>query len=312
MGQKLVTIKFEQGSSSIFWNQKYNPVFKIEISRDGGTWIDVSNLEYCLRLLNIQPSAPILPEVLVTEQLTNSKLRKIIQKGQSLAFFVDDDIFYYRISFKDDFLTTGQWEELNRGDWGGAVINYTPLEYIESTGTQYIDTGITLTQDDNIEVEFALTENQFTRFIFGRRFSSASGQNINIGIASSNNRIIADFNNSDYNLYRAITNNGELSRKYKVILNKNVRSISSNNTLVTSNTNLCSDTISTNNALIFSSLDTIAPFLGRIYSVKISSRGDFIPCKDPNGVVCMYDKVSRQFFYNQGTGDFIAGPVIIN
>ena len=32
---------------------------------------------------------------------------------------------------------------------------------------------------------------------------------------------------------------------------------------------------------------------------------DFIPVLDSNNVPCMYDKVTQQFFYNQGTGDFL-------
>ena len=37
---------------------------------------------------------------------------------------------------------------------------------------------------------------------------------------------------------------------------------------------------------------------------------DFIPVLDKDGVPCMYDKVEGKFYYNAGTGDFIAGPVI--
>ena len=83
MGQKLVTIKFEQGSSSIFWNQKYNLVFKIEISRNYSTiWEDITNdIYYCIDLVNSYPViSPVLPDNLGTERLTNSRLRKIIQK----------------------------------------------------------------------------------------------------------------------------------------------------------------------------------------------------------------------------------------
>ena len=51
----------------------------------------------------------------------------------------------------------------------------------------------------------------------------------------------------------------------------------------------------------------------KIYYAKIwddnnSLVRDFIPVKDPSGVVCLYDKVSGNFFYNAGTGNFIAGP----
>ena len=52
----------------------------------------------------------------------------------------------------------------------------------------------------------------------------------------------------------------------------------------------------------------------KLYHCKIWNNGalerDFIPCKDPNGVVCLYDKVEGKYYYNQGTGDFTAGPEV--
>ena len=53
---------------------------------------------------------------------------------------------------------------------------------------------------------------------------------------------------------------------------------------------------------------------GKIYYFQIYDNDilvhDFIPVLDKNGTPCMYDKVTKIFFYNQGTGDFIAGPAI--
>lgn len=34
---------------------------------------------------------------------------------------------------------------------------------------------------------------------------------------------------------------------------------------------------------------------------------DFIPIKNNDGVVCLYDNVTKTFFYNQGQGDFLLG-----
>ena len=34
---------------------------------------------------------------------------------------------------------------------------------------------------------------------------------------------------------------------------------------------------------------------------------DFSPCIDENGVVCLYDKVNKEYVYNSGTGEFIGG-----
>ena len=53
----------------------------------------------------------------------------------------------------------------------------------------------------------------------------------------------------------------------------------------------------------------------RLYSCQIYDNDvliyDIIPVKDPDGVVCGYNKVDGTFMYNAGTGvDFTAGPVV--
>ena len=51
-----------------------------------------------------------------------------------------------------------------------------------------------------------------------------------------------------------------------------------------------------------------------IYSAQITQGEtlvrDFIPALDPHGFPCMYDKATKQPFYNSGTGSFIAGFTI--
>ena len=50
----------------------------------------------------------------------------------------------------------------------------------------------------------------------------------------------------------------------------------------------------------------------KYYYMKIYENGvlvrDFVPAKNSNNVIGMYDMVSGQFFTNAGTGDFTAGP----
>lgn len=50
---------------------------------------------------------------------------------------------------------------------------------------------------------------------------------------------------------------------------------------------------------------------GKIGEVKITNGGSvklhLIPVLDVRNVPCMYDKVSRTFLYNQGSGDFLCG-----
>lgn len=49
--------------------------------------------------------------------------------------------------------------------------------------------------------------------------------------------------------------------------------------------------------------------VARVFSVTLGRDGQitrkFIPCLDPTRAPCMYDTVSRQPFYNSGTGDFL-------
>ena len=49
--------------------------------------------------------------------------------------------------------------------------------------------------------------------------------------------------------------------------------------------------------------------IGRVYEFKVYDGEalvrDFIPVLDKNDVPCLYDKVSEELFYNQGTGEFL-------
>ncbi|MBR1608875.1 MAG: hypothetical protein IJ678_04585 [Kiritimatiellae bacterium] len=57
------------------------------------------------------------------------------------------------------------------------------------------------------------------------------------------------------------------------------------------------------------------PFKGKIYSAKIWLDGDlkrdFVPCLDPDDAPAMYDRVEKKYFYNGGSGDPFAtgGPL---
>ena len=51
--------------------------------------------------------------------------------------------------------------------------------------------------------------------------------------------------------------------------------------------------------------------VGNIYPMKIYENDvlvkDLRPCLDGNNVACMYDMVTKKYFYNKGTGNLIAG-----
>lgn len=50
-----------------------------------------------------------------------------------------------------------------------------------------------------------------------------------------------------------------------------------------------------------------------VQNYRISVNGDVVrdyrPCYDPDGVACLYDEVSKEYYYNTGTGEFEATPL---
>lgn len=189
---------------------------------------------------------------------------------------------------------------------------YTKLSYIQGDGTAYIDLGISLTQDDSIEIDFIAKYTASTQ-IFGYR-DGASSNNIVLFTGGNPNSVFLDFNNSNYTDYRLSTTITDGS-EYKAILNKNIRQLlDSNGDIVVENTTACSDTITTGNVYLFFVGGTPTAnnkFTGSIKEVIISGRMDLIPCKDPNNNVGMYDIISGKFFGNVAdSGTFVAGDEI--
>lgn len=188
---------------------------------------------------------------------------------------------------------------------GGSVLpsGYTQKQYLEASGTQYIDTGIKAQGGCCAEVEF-----EFSSSVSGWH-SIISGENANInkafkffhngmtGGTVQNNSNYYDFSKSFQvnQKYRACVSNGlvidgEFFQKF-------------NKSTFTSN----------NNIALFSNLTGAgvveASFVGRIYSCKMWIDGviirDFIPCvRDSDDAAGMYDVVNDVFYANAGAGSF--------
>ena len=179
---------------------------------------------------------------------------------------------------------------------------YTELEYIESTGTQYIDTGYNInTSIDEVELVIQGITTANYKWFFGEhdnnaRFGLGSGD-------GSNKRNVA---------YGATT--------YKV---KDTQIYDTKHTFIASDNGAFLDGVKVANHSSFISASTLFLFHlnlsnqssymagARVWSYKHKRNGEFlldmIPVLDKDGVVCMFDTVSKEFFYNQGTGSFIAG-----
>ncbi|MBO4683113.1 MAG: hypothetical protein J5611_00840 [Alphaproteobacteria bacterium] len=189
---------------------------------------------------------------------------------------------------------------------------YTQLEYIESTGTQYIDTGINVsaTTGNNIRIE---SDGNFGTAENGWAVDGSGHPYLQLYIGLDPNRYIAFGNNwgdvkttfretdvSGRHLYKVDYINGVVSR---------------DDIILTNFTTKLDPQASAHNLFIFGwTPSRELQINAKKYGVKIYSLNTIIfngvPAqRDSDGELGMYDLVSGTFFTNAGAGEFIAGPV---
>lgn len=182
---------------------------------------------------------------------------------------------------------------------------YTSVEYLESGDGTYIDTGFIANQDTRVIID------QQT-LACGNKVDSVpicSWITYNArafclrGCGNSLSAYYISYGNGNVNY-------GEFEddfQRHVLELNKNVFYLDNVRKLTFGYANF-----QTPNALkLFqgSAASVLRIFSVKIYDNDILTR-DMMPVIDSNGIACMYDKVTNQFFYNQGTGQFVAGPAI--
>ena len=185
----------------------------------------------------------------------------------------------------------------------GLPEGYIQLEYIESSGTQYIDTGFKPNGDTRVMIDIQITALKNPEFIFGCRTSTNT---VNYSILLSGGAY-----RSDYGESKVIAPDVSVSNRILINKDKNICQFGD-----TEITNDKSSFESQYNLFIFCSNDGgNANYFGslKVYSCKIYDDEDLVreyfPCISPNGEVGFYDVVNQQFSGNSGTGDFIVGPV---
>lgn len=179
-------------------------------------------------------------------------------------------------------------------------INY--INYIESNGTQYIDTGFKPNQDTRIVIDFQLMSSELEQTPFLARTSSISNS---FGIFYPSNGWTADYGD------QRIVVNTALSSTEKILLDFNKNNINMNNYIASFNIQTFVSPVNLF-LLVRNTNGTLSNYAkARLYSCKIYDNNilirDYYPCVDENGVVCLYDKVNKEYVYNSGTGEFIGG-----
>ena len=194
----------------------------------------------------------------------------------------------------------------------GLPSGYTQLEYIESSGTQYIDTGIVASS--GFEVEIKLKANSFNNLcsiIGAHNDSSPYGRNY-LGITSSHTEIgqcdsVHTYTAIDTDSLHVVLCSNVYNNMYFIV----------DNVAQSTSGAQSGGSYAKNTLYLFwchGGAQWFSRFSGRIYYCKITESGtlvrDFIPCKNASGAVGLYDLMGAKFYTNAGSGTFTAGPEI--
>lgn len=170
----------------------------------------------------------------------------------------------------------------------GLPTGYTQLKYIRGTGTQYLDTGLTVNKADAYKLEMTAD------LVSSDNYAGCNG----------------------YMQFQAKIGGGT---KSEIVVNyaNTTETISVNGTQVST-----SDWSSYDGANVKLGLFKMGetnngwfsgnPQSGKIYAAKVYKASvvirEFVPCMTPDNEVGFYDIRNRQFYGNAGTGVFFAGP----
>lgn len=185
---------------------------------------------------------------------------------------------------------------------------YRQVEYIQSSGEQYIDTGFTPNQDTRVVMYFDLlaVNGQYAEPIFGVRTSLSSNGFYfwASGYGTTTEQYQSGYNTASH--YVAVKRVG----RHKVDKNKNVTTVDG----ISASGTYASFTAAWN-LLLFNSYNNGALYSNttcmKLYSCQIYDNGtlvrDYIPCINPSGEAGLYDLVYGVFYGNAGTGVFAVG-----
>lgn len=204
-------------------------------------------------------------------------------------------------------------------------VPYIELQYIESTGTQYINTGYKPNQNTKIDIIMESIDWGDYKTPFGVRTGTYSN-----GSWTYTNRFATWLYNSKDNILQ-IGNDGRIvysttrnytATKFNLVIDNGsiyIKDLTNDYEAETFNfTSVNNFTTDYNLLLGAMTNDGIAPLSlckYKLYSCKIYENNilikDWIPAISRiNDRVCLYDKINKTFLFNPGQGEFVAGGVV--
>lgn len=182
---------------------------------------------------------------------------------------------------------------------------YTEVEYIQSSGTQYINSGYKPNNKTQTKADIQFLAGSTAAAAFGFRYSGTV-RNYSIIL---NNGVIR----SDFNTYITQTWN-DVDPFNRILIDKNGRtttidgiSKSYEETSFQCDGHLYLFAVNQNGRKMFTTY-------ANLFSCQIYDNGNFVrnyvPCINPSGAAGMFDLVEEKFYPNAGTGDFTPGPAV--
>ena len=194
---------------------------------------------------------------------------------------------------------------------------YTELEYIQSSGAQYIDTDFIPNQDTRVMMDIEISSiAKYGSYLFGIRKKMNS-----LGFSSV---LLA---NQFWTEYKNEMNGSSVTipvSRYTVDANKNVFTLSANGEAIKTVTRTYSAFTCEHSLMLLAliSTDTTDDYTiydgtqtsGKLYSCQIYDNDmlvrDFVPAMNGSGVVGLYDRVNDVFYADAAGGAFTAGPEV--
>ena len=217
---------------------------------------------------------------------------------------VAEDFGYYRL-----------YNMQMRGDSQGVQDGINYVEYLEGDGASWIDTGLITNENTQIEATVQLIAHENYKAWFGSDAINAGYQtSIRIPLirlqgnsATLNLGDNLNTGNLDKTVWKIDTSDVVVGEEIFLVDIDGRKWI---NFTPTENTNpTMSLKVFSGNFPAYSISETSNGCIkGRIYDFKVfmdnELRMHLRPCLDTEGVPCMYDEVSKEYFYNQGEGEF--------
>ena len=183
---------------------------------------------------------------------------------------------------------------------------YKRLEYIQSSGTQYINTGFKPNNNTRVVMDLLYTGSESISNEFGAWNSSNNASFISL--TTGKNNLYPFYGNTSKQV------SADRTARHTVDMDKNVVKMNGT-TMITFNQMSFQCTYPMflccfNNVGATENMTSM-----RIYSCQVYDNGtivrDFIPCQTTSGEIGLWDDVNSVFYGNAGAGTFTAGPVVI-